>query len=93
MKKSTTRRQSHETTLRTCVAGCLARSGHWTPSISRDNLCSRGDHLYRQKRYAEARATLLKARQAAPHAGRESADSGHHEEIDALLVDVNKKLE
>ncbi|WP_207866630.1 hypothetical protein [Pseudomonas sp. 58(2021)] len=53
----------------------------------------RGDHLYRQKRYAEARATLLKTRQAAPHAGRESADSGHHEEIDALLVDVNKKLE
>ncbi|MDI2143404.1 MULTISPECIES: tetratricopeptide repeat protein [unclassified Pseudomonas] len=93
MKKSTARRQSHETTLRAYIAGCLTQSGHWTPSISSDSLYFRGDHLYRQKRYAEARAALLKARQAAPRPGRESADAGRYKEIDALLVDVNKKLE
>lgn len=58
-----------------------------------DSLYFWGDHLYRQKRYAEARTALLKAQQAAPRPGRESADAGRRKEIAALLVDVNKKLE
>ncbi|MCU7247324.1 tetratricopeptide repeat protein [Pseudomonas koreensis] len=58
-----------------------------------DSLYFWGDHLYRQKRYAEARAALLKAQQAAPRPGRESADAGRRKEIAALLVDVNKKLD
>ena len=58
-----------------------------------DSLYFWGDHLYRQKRYAEAKAALLKAQQAAPRAGRESADAGRRKEIAALLVDVNKKLD
>ncbi|WP_236189033.1 tetratricopeptide repeat protein [Pseudomonas pharyngis] len=58
-----------------------------------DSLYFWGDHLYRQKRYAEARAALLKALQAAPRPGRESADAGRRKEIAALLVDVNKKLD
>ncbi|WP_085585512.1 MULTISPECIES: tetratricopeptide repeat protein [unclassified Pseudomonas] len=58
-----------------------------------DSLYFWGDHLYRQKRYAEARAALLKAQQAAPRPGRESADSGRRKEIAALLADVNKKLD
>jgi tetratricopeptide (TPR) repeat protein len=51
-----------------------------------------GDHLYRQKRYAEARTALQKALQAAPRPGRETADAGRRKEVEALLVDVNKKL-
>jgi len=58
-----------------------------------DSLYFWGDHLYRQKRYAEARAALLKALQAVPRPGRESADAGRRKEIAALLVDVNKKLD
>ncbi|MNR97458.1 Tetratricopeptide repeat protein [compost metagenome] len=58
-----------------------------------DSLYFWGDHLYRQKRYAEAKAALLKAQQAAPRPGRESADAGRRKEIAALLVDVNKKLD
>ena len=58
-----------------------------------DSLYFWGDHLYRQKRYAEARAALQKAQQAAPRPGRESADAGRRKEISALLVDVNKKLD
>ncbi|MBX8470396.1 tetratricopeptide repeat protein [Pseudomonas sp. RIT778] len=58
-----------------------------------DSLYFWGDHLYRQKRYAEARAALQKAQQAAPRPGRESADAGRRKEIAALLVDVNKKLD
>ncbi|PMZ93078.1 MULTISPECIES: tetratricopeptide repeat protein [unclassified Pseudomonas] len=57
-----------------------------------DSLYFWGDHLYRQKRYVEARAALLKALQAAPRPGRESADTGRRKEIETLLVDVNKKL-
>ncbi|PMZ73158.1 tetratricopeptide repeat protein [Pseudomonas sp. FW305-70] len=57
-----------------------------------DSLYFWGDHLYRQKRYGEARAALQKALQAAPRPGRESADAGRRKEIEALLVDVNKKL-
>ena len=58
-----------------------------------DSLYFWGDHLYRQKRYAEAKAALQKALQAAPRPGRESADAGRRKEIAALLVDVNKKLD
>lgn len=58
-----------------------------------DSLYFWGDHLYRQKRYAEAKAALLKAQQAAPRPGRESADAGRRKEIAALLVDINKKLD
>jgi hypothetical protein len=36
-----------------------------------DSLYFWGDHLYRQKRYAEAKAALQKALLAAPRPGRE----------------------
>lgn len=58
-----------------------------------DSLYFWGDHLYRQKRYADAKVALNKALDAAPRAGRESADAGRRKEIAALLVDVNKKLD
>jgi len=57
-----------------------------------DTLYFWGDHLYRQKRYAEARTALLKAQQAAPRPGRELADQGRRGEIAALLQDVDQKL-
>lgn len=57
-----------------------------------DTLYFWGDHLYRQKRYAEARAALLEAQQAAPRPGRELADQGRRGEIAALLKDVDQKL-
>ena len=57
-----------------------------------DSLYFWGDHLYRQKRYAEAKQALQKALQAAPRPGRETADSGRRKEIAALLVDIDKKL-
>lgn len=57
-----------------------------------DSLYFWGDHLYRQKRYVEARAALQKALLAAPRPGRESADAGRRKEIETLLVDVNKQL-
>ena len=57
-----------------------------------DSLYFWGDHLYRQKRYVEAKAALQKALLAAPRPGRESADAGRRKEIEALLVEVNKKL-
>ena len=57
-----------------------------------DTLYFWGDHLYRQQRYAEARAALLKAQQAAPRPGRELADQGRRGEIAALLKDVDQKL-
>ncbi len=41
-----------------------------------DSLYFWGDHLYRQKHYAEAKAALQKALQAAPRPGRETADAG-----------------
>ena len=58
-----------------------------------DTLYFWGDHLYRQKRYAEAKAALQKALQAAPRPGRETADAGRRKEIATLLVDVNKKFD
>jgi tetratricopeptide (TPR) repeat protein len=57
-----------------------------------DSLYFWGDHLYRQKRYVEARAALQKALLAAPRPGRESADAGRRKEIETLMMDVNKKL-
>ncbi|TFH79930.1 hypothetical protein E4J90_14740 [Pseudomonas kribbensis] len=51
-----------------------------------DSLYFWGDRLYRQKRYAEAKAALLKAQQAATRPGRETADAGRRKEIAALLV-------
>lgn len=57
-----------------------------------DSLYFWGDHLYRQKRYVEAKAALQKALLAAPRPGRETADAGRRKEIETLLVDVNKKL-
>ncbi|WJM96111.1 hypothetical protein QEP73_21540 [Pseudomonas defluvii] len=57
-----------------------------------DNLYFWGDHLYRQKHYAEAKAALLKAQQAPARPGRESADKGRHKDIQALLVEIDKKL-
>lgn len=58
-----------------------------------DSLYFWGDHLYRQKRYAEAKVALQKALQAAPRPGREIADAGRRKEIAALLVDVSKKFD
>ncbi|MNF92305.1 MULTISPECIES: tetratricopeptide repeat protein [unclassified Pseudomonas] len=57
-----------------------------------DSLYFWGDHLYRQKRYSEAKVALQRALQAAPRPGRETADAGRRKEIEALLVDVDKKL-
>ncbi len=57
-----------------------------------DSLYFWGDHLYRQGKYAEAKAALLKAKLAAPRPGRELADEGRRREIDALLKDVEHKL-
>ncbi|NUU38005.1 tetratricopeptide repeat protein [Pseudomonas sp. C2B4] len=57
-----------------------------------DSLYFWGDHLYRQKRYSEAKAALQKALNAPPRPGRETADAGRRQEIETLLVDVNKKL-
>lgn len=56
-----------------------------------DSLYFWGDHLYRQKRYDEARQALQKALKAAPRPGREVADAGRRKEIEALLTDINKK--
>ncbi|ROM72645.1 hypothetical protein BK654_26170 [Pseudomonas brassicacearum] len=57
-----------------------------------DSLYFWGDHLYRQKRYAQAQEALQKALNAAPRPGRELADAGRRKEIQALLLEVNKKL-
>jgi len=51
-----------------------------------------GDFLYRQERYAEARAALLKAQAAKPRPGREVADRGRQAEIQALLDKVAAEL-
>lgn len=57
-----------------------------------DSLYFWGDHLYRQKRYGEARDALQKALLAAPRPGRETADAGRRKEIESLLADTTKKL-
>jgi hypothetical protein len=58
-----------------------------------DSLYFWGDHLYRQKRYSEARTAPQKAQQAEPRPGRETTDAGRRKEIAALLMDTNKKLD
>lgn len=58
-----------------------------------DSLYFWGDHLYREGQYAEAKAALLQARQAAPRPGRELADEGRHRDIDALLREIEPKLD
>ncbi|WP_327437761.1 tetratricopeptide repeat protein [Pseudomonas donghuensis] len=58
-----------------------------------DSLYFWGDHLYRQKKYSEARSALQKALLAAPRPGRESADAGRRKEIETLLADVNKNID
>ena len=57
-----------------------------------DSLYFWGDHLYRQKRYGEARDALRKALLAAPRPGRETADAGRRKEIESLLADLDKQL-
>ena len=57
-----------------------------------DSLYFWGDHLYREGQYPEAKAALLKAKLAAPRPGRELADEGRRRDIDALLKDVEHKL-
>lgn len=57
-----------------------------------DSLYFWGDHLYRQKRYGEAREALQKALLAAPRPGRETADAGRRKEIEGVLADINQKL-
>ncbi len=52
-----------------------------------------GDHLYRQKRYSEARSALQKALQAAPTARPGNPRCGATQRDRTLLVDVNKKLD
>ena len=49
-----------------------------------------GDYLLHERRYDEARAALLKARAAAPRAGRALADEGRRREIDALLAQIEE---
>ncbi len=58
-----------------------------------DSLYFWGDHLYREGQYAEAKAALLQARQAAPRPGRELADEGRRRDIDALLKEIEPKLD
>src|SRR5476651_287105 len=53
-----------------------------------DSLYFWGDHLYRQKRYGEARDALQKALLAAPRPGRETADAGRRKEIESVLADI-----
>ncbi|MCO6055339.1 hypothetical protein NG726_01425 [Pseudomonas sp. MOB-449] len=53
-----------------------------------DSLYFWGDHLYRQGHPQQAREALLKAKAAAPRPGRELADQGRHQEIDALLQEI-----
>jgi len=58
-----------------------------------DSLYFWGDHLYRQGQYPQAKAALLSAKLAAPRPGRELADEGRRRDIDALLKDVEHKLD
>ncbi len=55
-----------------------------------DSLYFWGDHLYRQGHPEQAREALLKAKAAAPRPGRELADQGRRQEIDALLEEIRK---
>ncbi|AYF85783.1 hypothetical protein SA496_18110 [Pseudomonas sp. JS3066] len=56
-----------------------------------DSLYFWGDHLNRQGHPEQAREALLKAKAAAPRPGRELADQGRRQEIDALLQEIQKR--
>jgi tetratricopeptide (TPR) repeat protein len=49
-----------------------------------------GEYLFDRDRHAEARTYLETALKAAPRPGRELADSGRRQEIQALLAKLNK---
>ncbi len=51
-----------------------------------------GEYLADHDRYAEAKSHLEVALKAPPRPGRELADSGRRQEIQALLTKVNKEL-
>lgn len=51
-----------------------------------------GDFLFRQGEYAKARDVLNHALAAAPRPGRETADAGRREEINAVLAQVETKV-
>ncbi|MBJ7417285.1 MAG: tetratricopeptide repeat protein [Niveispirillum sp.] len=51
-----------------------------------------GDFLFRQGEYAKARDVLNHALAAAPRPGREVADAGRREEINAVLAQVETKV-
>ncbi len=51
-----------------------------------------GDFLFRQGEYAQARDVLNHALAAAPRPGREVADAGRREEIQAVLAKLEAKL-
>lgn len=51
------------------------------------------DFLQRNQRYAEAKAALQKALQAPARPGRELADQGRREEVEALLAKVQSELD
>ncbi|BAU73161.1 tetratricopeptide repeat protein [Metapseudomonas furukawaii] len=53
-----------------------------------DSLYFWGDHLYRQGKPEQAREVLEKAKAAPPRPGRELADQGRRQEIDALLQEI-----
>lgn len=51
-----------------------------------------GEFLYEQKDYAQAQQHLQTALHATPRPGREVADRGRKQEVQALLAKVNEKL-
>ena len=51
-----------------------------------------GELLYEMGDYAKSKTTLEHGLNAAPRPGRELADKGRREEIQALLQKVNKKV-
>lgn len=51
-----------------------------------------GDFLFRQGEYAKARDVLNHALAAAPRPGREVADTGRREEINAVLAQLESKI-
>ncbi len=51
-----------------------------------------GEFLFNDGKYSAAKTHLMKAKAAAPRPARPLADAGRHQEIDALLIKVEKKL-
>lgn len=52
-----------------------------------------GEYLFERDRYKEAQKALETALKAAPRPGRELADAGRRQEIQALLAKVRKEME